>query len=158
MQWSQRQSQVRWLTSQDIEGVSSSDESHRDEGSSSSVSKDNRDKVVSVLSRLKAPRASDLARKRKVAVNPPKGKRGCRGATAAEPKNITAQQRVKEFPDQPLCVSNRKLFCNACREEMSLKMSSMRKLKMNMCIVVKNQLLNENIKGIIGKKRWNNGR
>ena len=114
------------LTSQDIEGVSSSDESHRDEGSSSSVSKDNRDKVVSVLSRLKAPRASDLARKRKVAVNPPKGKRGCRGATAAEPKNITALQRVKEFLDQPLCVLNRKLFCNACRQEMSLKMSSMR--------------------------------
>ena len=115
------------LTSQDIEGVSSSDESHRDEGSSSSVSKDNRDKVVSVLrSRLKAPRASDLARKRKVAVNPPKGKRGCRGATAAEPKNITALQRVKEFPDQPLqmCVSNRKLFCNACREEMSCQPSS----------------------------------
>ena len=48
------------LTSQDIEGVSSSDESHRDEGSSSSVSKDNRDKVVSVQSRLKPLRASDL--------------------------------------------------------------------------------------------------
>ena len=86
------------LTSQDIEDVSSSDESHRDEGSSSSVSKDNRDKVVSVLSRLKAPRASDLARKRKVAVTPPKGKRGCRGATAAEPKNITALTACERIP------------------------------------------------------------
>ena len=110
-------------TSQEVDGGSSSDDSQRDEASSSSVSKD---KSVSVLSRLKAPRASDLARKRKVAANPPKGKRSCRGATAAEPKNITSLQRVKEFPDEPLCVSNRKLFCNACREEMSLKMSSVR--------------------------------
>ena len=61
-----------------------------------------------------------------MAANPPKGKRGCRGVTDAEPKNITALQRVKAFPDEPLCVSNSKLFCNACREEMSLKMSSVR--------------------------------
>ena len=61
-----------------------------------------------------------------VATNPPKGKRGCRGATAAELKNITALQCVKEFPDEPLCVSNRKLFCNACREEMSLEISNVR--------------------------------
>ena len=34
--------------------------------------------AVSLLSRLKSPRASDLARKRKVAQNPPpKGKRPC---------------------------------------------------------------------------------
>ena len=35
-------------------------------------------------------------------------------------------QRAKEFSDQPFSVSNKKLFCNACREEMSLKMGSVR--------------------------------
>ena len=46
--------------------------------------------LVSVLSRLKASRVSDIARKRIVEESCSKGKRGCRGATAAEPKNITA--------------------------------------------------------------------
>ena len=48
------------------------------------------------------------------------------GSTTAESKHINACQRVKEFPGQPLCVSNKKLFCNACREELSLKMSGVR--------------------------------
>ena len=81
----------------------------------------------SLLSWLKSPRMSDLARKRKIAMNPPpKGKRTCQGATAAESKNVSVYQRVKAFPAQPLCVSNKKLFCKACREELSLKMSSLR--------------------------------
>ena len=111
---------------QEVDAISSSDEWQGDVEGSSSTDQPERPEVVSLLNRLKAPRTSDLARKRKVAVNPPKGKCGCRGVTAAEPKNITGLQRVKAFPDEPLCVSNSKLFCNACREEMSLKMSSVR--------------------------------
>jgi len=30
-------------------------------------------------------------------------------------------KRVKEYPNEPLSVSNKKLFCKACREELSIK-------------------------------------
>ena len=48
--------------------------------------------LVSFLDRLKSPRPSDLARKRKIGTNPPpKGKRTCRGqgTNATEPKGVT---------------------------------------------------------------------
>ena len=108
-----------------LDAVSSLDECLGEEGSSGSVEVPP-GVAISLLSRLKAPRPSDLARKRKVATNPPKGKRSCRGLTATEPKNITVYHRVKEFPEEPLSASHGKLFCNAYREEMSLKMSIVR--------------------------------
>lgn len=40
-----------------------------------------------------------------------------------EPKSVTADQRVKDFPNEKLTVSSRKLFCSACREEVALKKS-----------------------------------
>lgn len=80
--------------------------------------------LISLLSRLKLLHPSDFARKRKVVTNhPPKGKRPWHGSTAAEPKGVTACKRVREFADEPLCVSQQKLFCNSCREELSPKMS-----------------------------------
>ena len=109
----------------ELDTVSSLDESLGEEGSSGSVEVPP-GVAVSLLSRLKAPRPSDLARKWKVATNPTKGKRTCRGSTATEPKSITAYHRVKEFLDEPLSASHGKLFCNACTEEMSLKMSIVR--------------------------------
>ena len=54
--------------------------------------------VVSVLDRLRAPKLSDLSRKRNVAVNSPRGKRSCKStnvSTAAA--TVTPQQRVTEF-------------------------------------------------------------
>ena len=71
-------------TSHEVDAVSSLDESLGDEESSSSVVEGAPNAVVSLLSRLKLPRLSDFARKRKVATNPPIGKRPCRGSTAAE--------------------------------------------------------------------------
>ena len=82
--------------------------------------------VVSLLSRLKSPTPSDLSRKRKTATNPPlRGKRRSRGSTSAEPKSIQPHQRVQQFPSEPLRVKteNKRLFCEACREELSLKHS-----------------------------------
>ena len=79
--------------------------------------------MVSLLSRLKSSSTSDLGRKRKIASNPPTGKRQSHGSTANEPKNIHPSQRVKEFPSEPLKVNH--LFCYACREELSLKSSSL---------------------------------
>ena len=92
-------------------------------GSSSSTG------VGSILDRLKAAAPSEPSRKRKVGTNPPpKGKRTCRGhgGTASEPKGVSPSQRVKENPDEALTLSNGKLFCSACREELSLKSSSIK--------------------------------
>ena len=71
-------------TSHEVDAVSSLDESLGDEESSTSVAEGAPNAVVSLLSRLKLPRLSDFARKRKVATNPPTGKRPCCGSTAAE--------------------------------------------------------------------------
>ena len=98
---------------------------------------------VSLLSRLKSPSPSDLCRKRKTATNPAScGKRKSRGNTTAEPKNIQPHQRVRQFPSEPLSVKpdNKKLFCEACREELSLKHS-----------ILKNHM--KSMKHIEGKKK-----
>ena len=81
-----------------------------------------RTSTVSLLQRMRAPKRSDLTRKRAVDHNPPlKGKRRCRGAKQTDPKSVPAKQRISEFPNENLTVSNNKLFCKACREELSLK-------------------------------------
>ena len=67
--------------------------------------------VVFLLHRLKAPKPSDFARKRKVASNPPrKGKMRCRGRGMNNPKSVSPSQRVKEHPNECLTVSNKQLF------------------------------------------------
>ena len=80
--------------------------------------------VVSLLERLKAPKKSDLSRKRKIACNPPKGKKKSSGKHGlAEPK-VDPRTRVKRIlPNEALVVSpgNRRLFYNACRETLSVK-------------------------------------
>ena len=59
-------------TSHEADVLSTLDESHEDEEGSSSFSEVAPDPVLSLLSKLKSPRPSDLARKRRVAANPPK--------------------------------------------------------------------------------------
>ena len=54
---------------------------------------------------------------------PPLGKWWCGGRGSADRKSVTPVQRVKEFSNEEVTVSNRKLFCLACREELSLKHS-----------------------------------
>ena len=87
-------------------------------------------RVVSLLDKLCSPTPSVLACKRAVSVNPPpKGKRTCRGTgtgSASDPKSVSPSQRVKENSDQSLTVSSGRLFCTACREELSLKSSSVK--------------------------------
>ena len=86
------------------------------------------DEVVSVLSRLRPPVASDLSRKRKLVTNPGKGNRRSKSsspnltAAKSEPKSISAKDRAKEFKDEPFTAqANGGLFCTACRELVSLK-------------------------------------
>ena len=69
--------------------------------------------VVSILDRLRAPKPSELSRKRTVDRNPPPklGKRRARGTVlASDPKSASAGQRVREFNDERLNVSHGKLF------------------------------------------------
>ena len=49
--------------------------------------------VPSLLDRLKFPKSSDLARKRKVLTNPPEEKKKSKGGVAAEPNSISPSQK-----------------------------------------------------------------
>ena len=44
-----------------------------------------------------------------------------RPSCSSNPKSVTPSQRVKEFPNECLTVSARTLFCEACRQEVSLR-------------------------------------
>ena len=130
-----------------VDSCSTSLETRYDVIESSTSEEENQDthvqaQVVSLLSKLRAPRPSDLSRKRKIATNqPPSGKRKSRAAaTESGLKTIKPEKRVAEYPKEPLAVSNGKLFFNGCREELCLKSSS-----------VKNHLSSS--KHLEGKKR-----
>ena len=96
----------------------------QDSEGSSSVAVDANERL-SIFDALKAPALSDLTRKRRVHCNPPpKGKRRARGEGSSEPMNVTATHRVKDFPEECLEITGAgksKLFCKACREELSHK-------------------------------------
>ena len=75
----------------------------------------------SLMTVLRCAQPAAISRKRKVRNNPPTGKkRSCR-RSLSDPKSVTPSPRVKEHPGETLCVSNAKLFCRACREELCLK-------------------------------------
>ena len=108
-------------TDQEIE----QDGTDSEQGPSSSSS------IPSLLSVLCAPRLSDLTRKRKTQTNPgtrpgkPRKKTRPTSSAASEPKGIKPQDQLKKFPKEQLSVSAGKLFCKACREELSLNSSSL---------------------------------
>ena len=88
-----------------------------------STSSEERSMVVSILDRLKSPTLSEISRSRKMKCNPPTGKCKCRGRLPCDPKGVSASQRVQEFDNENLTISQGHLFCSACREQLSLKRS-----------------------------------
>ena len=76
--------------------------------------------MPTLLSVLRAPQPSDLMRPHQVKRNPPLGKKR-HIQTSSDPKSVLPKQRLKEFPDEALTVSAGKLFCTACREELTPK-------------------------------------
>ena len=74
---------------------------------------------------LRAPARSELMRERKVRVNAPPhtGARKKAPTCTTNPKGVSAAQRAKEFSGEMITVSAGRLFCSACREELSLKRS-----------------------------------
>ena len=109
--------------------VSESSEDEMEEDSAHLADESSSSTTVSLLDRLQSPEPSDYARKRKTTVNPPKGKRKSHGSSAASSSNpltIKPEQRLKEHPEEPFSISNRKLFCQGCREEICVKSSSVK--------------------------------
>lgn len=80
--------------------------------------------VINLLDRLwQAPKAA-VNRKPKVAQNlRHDGKRNKAPCCMSEPKTISVSQHVKEYSGECFVVSANKLFCAACREEVSIKKS-----------------------------------
>ena len=84
---------------------------------------------LSILDVLKAPDKSDLARKRKTEKPRTTGadkKRKSRAPNQTDPKTVSPADRVKQFPGECLEAQHGKLFCAACREELSLKKSTVK--------------------------------
>ena len=86
--------------------------------------------IVSLLDRLRSPAASELSRKRKLSVNTPGNRRSQTSVSrkANEPMKVSASQGVQEFKEDSF-VGSRKgtLFCQSCREELSLKAQNIAK-------------------------------
>ena len=76
---------------------------------------------ANLLSVLRCPKFSELACKRVIDRNPPKRKKYSRTEGVSDLKSVDPRQHVRVFPSESLTVSNGKLFCSACREELSLK-------------------------------------
>ena len=70
---------------------------------------------------FRAPKRTELTRKRAIRHMPYRKK--STPSCSSDPKSVTPTQRVREFPKEELTQSAGKLFCNACREELSLKLS-----------------------------------
>ena len=82
-------------------------------------------KNYSILDRHREPSKSDLSRKRKINSNPPSGKRRSSGSYGLKEPKVKPSQRVSEFPNELLIVSAvGRLFCEACRETLSVKRST----------------------------------
>ena len=79
--------------------------------------------LPSLFDKFRSPQPAEIGRKRKTSINPPRGKRRSAGRGSFDPKSVGPAQRVREFPENHLCVSAGKLFCQACREELSTKLS-----------------------------------
>ena len=82
------------------------------------------EKAIRAGANLSVPKKASIARERKIQSNPPGKIRVPRGTN--DPK-LSSWQRVKEFKDEHLVVSNGKLKCDACGETISKKKSSVKK-------------------------------
>ena len=111
--------------SRPVDGASDTELESGDPGFESSSSSQTVPAVTSLLDRLKAPQPSQLARKRKLTVNPrpPVGVKKGKGRVSSAPTSVSPADRVRGYPGENLAVSNKALFCLGCREEVSVKKS-----------------------------------
>jgi len=57
--------------------------------------------------------------------NPPRGRKKTKSNLINDPTHVKPLQHIKEYPNELFIVSNSKLFCNGCREELCLKKSTL---------------------------------
>ena len=86
------------------------------------------DSVQRFVNSFRAPKLSNLTKMRVARRNAHTSattptKRKSKPSCSTEPKSVTPMQRFHEFPREELTQSAGKLFCNACREELSLKLT-----------------------------------
>ena len=80
--------------------------------------------TLNFLDKLRAPKHSEICRKRKVHTNPPPvGKKRSVCVGKYDPRSVRPSQRASEFPSECLVDSAGKLFCKACRENIAIKRS-----------------------------------
>ena len=80
--------------------------------------------MVSRSPNLRAPKHSEICRKRKVHTNPPPVGKKCSVCVGKyDPHSVKPSQRASEFPSECLVDSVGKLFCKACRENIAIKRS-----------------------------------
>ena len=101
--------------------VTSSEDSIAESSTSSSNSRSTTPASANLLSVLRCPKASELVCKCTIDCNPPKGKKPSCGKGVSDLKSVTPHQHVREFPNESLTELNSNLFCQVCREELSLK-------------------------------------
>ena len=79
-----------------------------------------------LLARPRAPCKSDLTRPRKIRQNVGTRTQKSKPSCNTDPAGISPAKHVHQFPTEAFTVSAGKLFCSACREEVSLKTSIIR--------------------------------
>ena len=122
-------SQHSWPSASGLTSASSISDSPTLEASLSSSeeeTEESQSQEKSILDVLKAPQPSVMACKHAIQCNPPVGVKKSKGHTLkSDPKSISPSHRLKEFSDQSIRVNrSKKLFCDACREVLCCKKSS----------------------------------
>ena len=99
-----------------------------DSSSSTTIDSTSKKAPSSLLSVLQQAKTSDLSRKRIIRNNlPPKGKkRKVSTALSYNLKAVSPRDRCNQFSKEYFTVPSGKLFCGCCREEVSLKLSSIK--------------------------------
>ena len=128
--------------------------------SSSSDSEENRSTEENPLeiaatagARLSTPDKANISRQRKVQTNPA-GMKNIRGTVGP---NVSAWERLKEFKDDYLSVVSGKLRCDACKETISKKKSSVKKHILSQKhikskdVIKKSKMKDQSIRGLMAR-------
>ena len=126
----------------DNESQHEMDESSEDE---EQIDESPLEKAARAGANLSTPRKADIARKRKIQSNPAGKNRSTRGSK--DPPKVTTCDRVQKYKEEYFCVIQGKLCCNACKEVLSKKESTIKKyIKSNKHEKAKKQLQAEKLK------------
>ena len=126
----------------DHESQHEMDESSEDE---EQIDESPLEKAARAGANLTTPRKADIVRRRKIQSNSAGRNRSTSGSK--DPPKVTAWDRVQKYKEEYFCVMQGKLRCNACKEVLSKKESTIKKhIKPNKREKAKKQLQAEKLK------------